>query len=460
MDLTPRSALDGLPGLPGAEGAAGLPGVDGVDGSTTANALASLTTSINVSNAAAPLAGQVLTATGGSAATWQAPTGGAATLPVGWVNVQTYGAPTGSYDDLAFEAAIAALPAAGGRIIVPAASYRIDEAIGWGNKSIFWDIDPAAIFTGTGVGVGKFPAMRGNYFQLAQGPWISAISKQPSPYNLGMYGGIAALNVEMHQPQGYKGNSVALYVGATAENTDVQGNLWSINSIINAEPGHVGTLWGYELDMNIFSSTVTKAKGMVLTGGGSTNPDTGIELSRVDWYGVVGRNWNVGIDIVNALLGIKIKSVDMQYGVQIGDVHQATSKHSILATQLTNGTNIITLLALTDSAPTGNFLFCGSRTGGTSRFVVDINGNVSAVSCNPITDLVSAIGSITKRWLSAFIGTLYFGNGTTLFTSGSGSPEGVLTAPIGSLYTRTDGGTGTTLYVKESGTGNTGWVAK
>lgn len=46
------------------------------------------------------------------------------------------------------------------------------------------------------------------------------------------------------------------------------------------------------------------------------------------------------------------------------------------------------------------------------------------------------------------------------WTSGSGTPEGSVTAPVGSLYSRTDGGTGTTLYVKESGTGNTGWVAK
>lgn len=44
-------------------------------------------------------------------------------------------------------------------------------------------------------------------------------------------------------------------------------------------------------------------------------------------------------------------------------------------------------------------------------------------------------------------------------TAGSGSPEGVLTAPIGSIYMRTDGGTGTTTYRKESGVGNTGWVA-
>jgi hypothetical protein len=46
------------------------------------------------------------------------------------------------------------------------------------------------------------------------------------------------------------------------------------------------------------------------------------------------------------------------------------------------------------------------------------------------------------------------------WSSGEGTPEGALEAPIGSLYTRTDGGASTTLYVKESGTGNTGWIAK
>ena len=43
---------------------------------------------------------------------------------------------------------------------------------------------------------------------------------------------------------------------------------------------------------------------------------------------------------------------------------------------------------------------------------------------------------------------------------GSGSPEGVVTAPVGAVYHRTNGGAGTSFYVKESGSGNTGWVAK
>lgn len=41
---------------------------------------------------------------------------------------------------------------------------------------------------------------------------------------------------------------------------------------------------------------------------------------------------------------------------------------------------------------------------------------------------------------------------------GYGTPESVITAGIGSLYLRLDGGADTTLYRKESGTGATGWI--
>lgn len=43
---------------------------------------------------------------------------------------------------------------------------------------------------------------------------------------------------------------------------------------------------------------------------------------------------------------------------------------------------------------------------------------------------------------------------------GTGSPEGAVTAPVGAVFHRTDGGAATSFYVKESGAGNTGWVAK
>jgi hypothetical protein len=44
--------------------------------------------------------------------------------------------------------------------------------------------------------------------------------------------------------------------------------------------------------------------------------------------------------------------------------------------------------------------------------------------------------------------------------AGYGTPEGAVTATPGSTFQRLNGGAGTGFYVKESGTGNTGWVAK
>lgn len=49
---------------------------------------------------------------------------------------------------------------------------------------------------------------------------------------------------------------------------------------------------------------------------------------------------------------------------------------------------------------------------------------------------------------------------TVMMASGSVTPQSNVTANPGSMYLRTSGGSGTTLYLKESGTGtNTGWVA-
>lgn len=43
---------------------------------------------------------------------------------------------------------------------------------------------------------------------------------------------------------------------------------------------------------------------------------------------------------------------------------------------------------------------------------------------------------------------------------GSGTPEAVVTGIVGDQFIRSDGGATTTLYVKTSGTGNTGWTGK
>jgi hypothetical protein len=87
-------------------------------------------------------------------------------------------------------------------------------------------------------------------------------------------------------------------------------------------------------------------------------------------------------------------------------------------------------------------------------FEVGTNGQV-----NPVTDNTQTLGTASLRWSTLFANSIQIGSGPTIST-GSGSPEGNVTAPIGSLYTNTTGGASTTLYVKTSGSGNTGWTAK
>ena len=51
--------------------------------------------------------------------------------------------------------------------------------------------------------------------------------------------------------------------------------------------------------------------------------------------------------------------------------------------------------------------------------------------------------------------------GTASIRAGTGDPDTVVVAEVGSLFLRTDGGAGTSLYVKESGSGtSSGWTPK
>lgn len=100
----------------------------------------------------------------------------------------------------------------------------------------------------------------------------------------------------------------------------------------------------------------------------------------------------------------------------------------------------------------------GFYAGGGKRFEVGNAGSEFAFQ-GP-ADLVGLLGTVIRRLRAAYIDKLFPGTGTAMWTSGVGSPQGVLVALPGSLYTNTSGGANTTLWVKETGTGNTGWVAK
>ena len=84
------------------------------------------------------------------------------------------------------------------------------------------------------------------------------------------------------------------------------------------------------------------------------------------------------------------------------------------------------------------------------------SGNTGSRTHHSFYNPNGLIGSIGTKGSSLEI----VPTGSVFWTAGSGTPEGVVTSAVGGMYTRTDGGSSTTLYVKEAGTGNTGWVAK
>lgn len=92
--------------------------------------------------------------------------------------------------------------------------------------------------------------------------------------------------------------------------------------------------------------------------------------------------------------------------------------------------------------------------GGAQQYRVGTT-NLRAASDNTID-----LGTASQRFKDIYGYRAILGTGLCQILTGSGSPESVVTAPIGSLYLNTAGGVSTTLYVKTSGAGNTGWTAK
>lgn len=78
---------------------------------------------------------------------------------------------------------------------------------------------------------------------------------------------------------------------------------------------------------------------------------------------------------------------------------------------------------------------------------IQVDGRIDALPVEPqrvIREMAQAI-NVTAGYL--FVG--------------AGDPDGVIVANVGSLFLRTDGGAGATLFVKESDSGlATGWVGK
>lgn len=91
--------------------------------------------------------------------------------------------------------------------------------------------------------------------------------------------------------------------------------------------------------------------------------------------------------------------------------------------------------------------------------VVRINSNTGGLANAGTGGLEVYAGGNSATLLGAIRSTGITTVGGAKWSSGVGSPETAVTGNVGDLWSRTNGGGGTTLYIKESGTGNVGWTA-
>lgn len=186
------------------------------------------------------------------------------------------------------------------------------------------------------------------------------------------------------------------------------------------------------------------------------------------------------------------QSLTLADTVLAGSGSLAGSILSTTQTWNTSGSPTAWKLNVTNTASGASALLIDLQIGGTSQFKVDKAGvGTFAGALNVGGAITTSFNVSGNSWLGStlvragatsgfswngrsfmkssadgFI-EMYKADGTTFSVvqslydrAGSGTPEGAVTAPVGAIYHRTDGGAGTSFYVKESGSGNTGWVAK
>lgn len=189
----------------------------------------------------------------------------------------------------------------------------------------------------------------------------------------------------------------------------------------------------------------------IIEGNNITCPGNGIGGGAIELFGLAG-SVNAGNKVINNSIVLTAQSEGLQannhtaaefrgntieiawnsggatnvYATRWSNTINCNTQNNTLYCRSGNGTNITFYLYREDTAAAGNFL----------------SGNINAVG-----------GSATYAF---YVGLA--ASGLTTNQLGTGAPN--FQAKIGSIWIRSDGGVGSTLYIKESGTDASGWIAK
>jgi hypothetical protein len=257
------------------------------------------------------------------------------------------------------------------------------------------------------------------------------------------------------------GDGGNVVVGASAMPLSSSGSCTAVGvfAMKAQDLGYNNTAVGYDCCPDLVNSYQNVAVGLWAGKGmasGYNNVAIGFTSNVADWStGAVAIGANTSVMASNIAIGVGVTAMH-DNAVGIGASSTATNDFVLgTATHLVRAPGMLGL----GTIPTARLhLVADTVAGGGVLFGTDTNLYRSATGVLT-TDGTFASGVTVQAALSKTVGGFRHGASGPTWVAGTGTPESVVTAPIGSIYSRTDGAAGTAFYRKETGTGNTGWSA-
>jgi hypothetical protein len=224
---------------------------------------------------------------------------------------------------------------------------------------------------------------------------------------------------------------------------DIVGNVVSGNTIKISDDASVVaiafTAGGVDLRNNIVSDNVIVSKVRV-------------NLGAINFAGRVGQT----LSSSNKIIGNTITSLGGNYGIRIGDeTASVVSDNYITVEQVGTGAEFtgVVFVGCDGCFAEKNKVYVQDGFGAQIPSLRRYRGFQGTANSVVLDNRVLSEGDATE--VNDFIEA---GSNTQYLHYGTVAPN--ITAAIGSTWYNTAGGAGTVLYIKESGTDNTGWVGK
>ena len=370
----------------------------------------------------------------------------------GEINVLTFGAdPTGATDSLAaFIAAADTVPVGTDiRIRVPRGVYRMSAAFNGDGRNVTLDIDPGTTWVGFDP---PYYGPRGETVsRLARSVTLVSNSNDPERQT-----------VENQNITEIGTNGQPVWTrGWTYAGNGSTGSWQSVVDTFIARWDHLSLPANYSTAMEwkiaLFPLTGIGQGGVAEWNPVNRNADPGWS-PNVGGVNHFGGHWVV--PEVDSITGGQMRGFNISYGFGVAPKFAtdfAGNRPAVYAP----------FIVYADAtAPNGRAFYAGGDTSGVTanypygplqtanNWAHGIDHTLAVYADTNATTMLAGQG---VAWLTGTTGTP---TNICRDTAGNGSPEGVVTANKGSTYRRFDGGAASCFYVKESGTGNTGWVAK